>query len=60
MPGAAGALLPFAPSVADTANTLNVRAVSFDPHDGQSTFSLDLIERTSLSNFVSHDLHEYS
>jgi hypothetical protein len=49
-----------ASAAAATANTLNVRAVCFDPHDGHFTFSSDRIERTSFSNFVSHDLHAYS
>lgn len=61
MPGPAGADSPvFPPSVAATANTLIARAVSFDPHDGHATFSDDVIERTSFSNLVSHDLHAYS
>ena len=61
MPGAVAAALFFPPSAAAaTAKTLIVLAVCFDPHDGQSTFSSDVIDRTSLSNFVSHDLHAYS
>ena len=61
MPGAAaGAPLPFAPSVAYTANTLNVRAVSFDPHAGHAAFSSEFIDRTSFSNFASHFVQAYS
>ena len=60
MPGADAALLFFPPSAAATAKTLIVRAVCFDPHDGQSTFSSELIDRISFSNVVSHDLQAYS
>jgi len=60
IPGADEALLLLAPSTDDTANTLSARAVCFEPHDGQGTVSGELIDRTSFSNLVSHDLHAYS
>jgi hypothetical protein len=59
IPGAGAAELLF-PSTAETAKTLNSRAVSFDPHAGHSAFSFALIDRASFSNFASHFLHAYS
>jgi len=51
----------FAPDVcAPTANTLSARAVFVDPHLGQATCSLELIDFTSFSNFSSQALHAYS
>jgi hypothetical protein len=60
MPGAGDDVdLDEAPS-APTANTLSARAVLLDPHDGHFTFWAVVIERTSCSKFLSHDLQVYS
>jgi hypothetical protein len=49
------------PVDAVTANTLRFRAVSLEPHFGQSTgSSAAFIERTSCSNLPPHFLHVYS
>jgi hypothetical protein len=45
---------------APTENTLIARAVFVDPHLGQAIFSVELIDFTSFSNFVSHSLQAYS
>jgi hypothetical protein len=45
---------------APTANTLNARAVFVDPHFGHATFSVELIDFTSFSNFSSQALQSYS
>jgi hypothetical protein len=43
-----------------TANTLRLRAVCSEPHDGHFTFGSPLIVRTSWSNFPLHCLQVYS
>jgi hypothetical protein len=48
------------PSDDTAANTLSARAVSVEPQSGHGTFSLELIDRTSFSNFFPHGLHWYS
>jgi hypothetical protein len=62
MPG--GGDVPLFPvdSAAPTAKTLSERAVCVDPQVGHAIFAslALLIERTSCSNFASHDLHTYS
>lgn len=44
----------------DTAKTLIVRSVCFEPHSGQVTFSVDPIDFSSFSNRWSHLRQAYS
>jgi hypothetical protein len=49
-----------APSEETAAKTLRARAVCVEPQSGQGTFSVELIERISFSNFLPQGLHSYS
>lgn len=45
---------------APTAKTLSDRAVFVDPHLGHAIGSVEFIDFTSFSNFLSQDLQAYS